>query len=156
MAEKKWSTGRSVSAAKGIPGTTTDCSGWAPSIPADQWSRGKSINAALQIPGTSTDCSGWDAALPVWVTVQVSPAAADDAPRVVELLSSLSPELGLRHDPARSAELGSGRRVVALAPTAVLPDLEARLYQLLPKVRQANSTLPIVNVGIEWDRPSAA
>lgn len=156
MAQEKWGEGKLVNAARGVPGSFTDCSGWEADIPAERWSTGKLVSAAKGVPGSSTDCSGWDAGLPVCVTIHVSPAAADDAPRVVALLRSLSPELGLEHDPARSVEPAAGRRVVAVTPTVPLPDLKARLYALLPKVEEAKSNLPIVNVGIELGRPSAA
>ena len=164
MSEKKWIVGRSVNAAKQIPGTTTDCSGWESHIPADQWSAGQSIKAAKQIPGTSTDCSKWGLPAPVWLAVQVTYKV--DTPKevvakhtfaLIEKLQSLAPELGLQYDESRSREYTHERSVVvAVSPTAVVPDLEERLYALLPKVRKADHTVPVTGVDIRWDQPLAA
>ncbi len=164
MPEKKWSRGRSVNGAKQIPGTTTDCSGWAPHIPTTQWSRGKSIDGAIPIPGTITDCSKWAEPSPVWIAVEVTYAV--DTPKdvvarhtfaLIAKLRALAPDLGLEYDESRSSESAHERSmVVAISPTAVIPDLEERLYALLPMVRKADRTVPVTGVDIRWDQPLAA
>lgn len=164
MPEKNWSVGRSINGAKQIPGTTTDCSGWASHIPADQWSEGRSINAAKQIPGTSTDCSKWGLPAPVWVAIRVRYAAdvskdvvTRHTAQVIEKLQSLAPDLGLEYDEARSVEPADKRSVtIAVSPTVLVANLEDRLHELLRNMRTAEPSVPIVALAVEWDQPLAA
>lgn len=164
MSEKRWSHGRSVNGANHIPGTTTDCSGWGSHVPVDGWSHGKSIAGAQQIPGTTADCSKWGQTSSVWLAVLVT--YTKDTPKevvakhtlaLIEKLQALAPDLGLEYDEARSREYTHERSVVvAVSPTANVPDLEERLYALLPKVRKAERTVPVTGVDIRWDQPLAA
>ncbi len=158
MADEKWSVGRSVNAAKGIPGTTTDCSAWESDVPAEKWSVGRSVNAAKGIPGTTTDCSTWDHKPSARIVVRTT--YSPDTPKevvakhafvLIEKLKTLAPDLGLEYDDERSVEPPDQRRVTfAISPTRRVPDLRTRLVGLLLKVCD-EPNVPISGLMVEWD-----
>jgi len=158
VADEKWNVGRSVNAAKGIPGTTTDCSTWESDIPAERWSGGRSVNAAKGIPGTTTDCSTWDRKPATRIVVRTTysldtpkEVVAQQAFALIEKLKTLAPDLGLEYDDRRSSESPEQRRVTfAIRPTKRVPDLRARLLGLLLKVCD-ESNAPISGLTVEWD-----
>ncbi len=110
------------------------------------------------------DCSKWAEPSPVWIAVEVtypsdtpSEVVAKHTVALIEKLRALAPDLGLEYDASHSREYTHERSVVvAVSPTATLPDLEERLYALLPMVRTADRTVPVTGVDIRWDQPLAA
>ena len=162
MADELWSEGRLVKAAKGVPGSVTDCSGWEADVPEHLWSVGDCVKAARGVRGAVTDCAMWEGKSPVWVVVKIAYLAdaatiAKHTSRLVEVMRSLAPELGLVYDPGRSDELAEDHNAhIAVSPTVQVANLEEKLWRLLESVRKADVRVPITGLSLEWDQPLAA
>lgn len=126
----KWSTGRALNAAKGVPGSTTDCGAW-DTDDGKPWSTGHAVNAVLAQHGAGTRCAEWPD--PIWLELRIDDTAAN-APPLLDAARSLAPELNLVADAARSRREGNSY-ILALAPTADLDDLEERLAKLIGQAR---------------------
>jgi hypothetical protein len=128
VANENWSEGKLVSAAKGVPGSSTDCTGW--DRPPSAWI----VVHASYSPTTP------------------KAVVAEHALAILQKLQALAPDLGLKYDEKRSHEPPGKREVtIAISPTVVVADLICRLEALIPNLRKAVLKVPIIGVGVRWD-----
>lgn len=143
---RKWSTGRALNAAKGVPGSTTDCGAW-DTDDSKRWSSGRAVNAVHAQRGAGTRCTDWPD--PIWLELRLDDAPAN-ALHLLDAARALAPELNLVADAARSRRDGDSY-ILALAPTADIDDLEERLAKLIGQARSLSvDGVRVVTAALCW------